>query len=235
MEQQDVRRNYDAQVSEPVKSSERISENAPQFTAAAVRRVLTTAIAGVGPFPGAAQMADRIHDANHGDEIASVKELMDTHVRLAAAQGLVTNLGGLVTAAMAIPANLAGMAFLQIRLTAGIMHLRGYDLYDARVQNAILAALLGEAKILELLREAKVPTTPMAIATAPMEDPKLGVVLANEVAAELVTRVGGKRLATTVARRTPLVGGFFGAGTDAYWTWQAGRYADREFLSRKRR
>jgi len=180
-------------------------------------------------------VADRVHDANHGDEIATIKELTDTHMRLAAAQGMATNLGGLVTAAMAIPANIAGLAFLQIRLTGAILHLRGYDVYDARVQNAILAALLGEAKILELLREAKVPTTPMAIAAAPVEDPQLCVVLAIEVAAELVTRVGGKRLATTVARRTPLVGGFFGAGTDAYWTWQAGRYADREFLSRRRR
>lgn len=222
-------------VSEPISASERISESAPQFTAVAVRRALTTAISGIGPFPGAVQVADRVHDANHGDEIATIKELTDTHMRLAAAQGMATNLGGLVTAAMAIPANIAGLAFLQIRLTGAILHLRGYDVYDARVQNAILAALLGEAKILELLREAKVPTTPMAIATAPVEDPQLGVVLANEVAAELVTRVGGKRLATTVARRTPLVGGFFGAGTDAYWTWQAGRYADREFLSRRRR
>ncbi|HNN47955.1 MAG TPA: hypothetical protein PKM12_03235, partial [Marmoricola sp.] len=112
---------------------------------------------------------------------------------------------------------------------------RGYDLYDARVQTAVLAALLGESKILELLRAARVPTTPMAIATAPVGDPQLSLVMANEVAAELVTRVAGKRLATTIARRTPLVGGFFGASTDAYWTWQAGRYADREFLSRRRR
>ena len=88
---------------------------------------------------------------------------------------------------------------------------------------------------MELLSELKVPTTPMAMATAPVADPRLGFVMANEVAAELVTKVAGKRLATTAARRTPLVGGVFGAGADGYLTWRAGRYVDREFLSRRRR
>ena len=32
-----------------------------------------------------------------------------------------------------------------------------------------------------------------------------------------------------------LVGGLVGAGTDAYYTWQIGRYADRELLPRTRR
>ena len=222
-------------MSESSNAPEQVGSAAPQFTANAVRRALDAAIGGIGPVPGAAQVAERIHNDQHGDEIATIKELIDVHVRMAAAQGLLTNLGGLVTATLAIPANITGLAFLQIRLIASIMHLRGYDLYDARVQTAVLSALLGESKILELLRAARVPTTPMAIATAPVGDPQLSLVMANEVAAELVTRVAGKRLATTIARRTPLVGGFFGASTDAYWTWQAGRYADREFLSRRRR
>jgi len=222
-------------VTESGGTPDRIGQAAPQFTAAAVRRALDAAISGVGPFPGAARAAEKIHNAADGEEIESVRELIDAHVRMAAAQGLVTNLGGLVTATVAIPANLAGLAFIQLRLTAGILHLRGYDLTDSRVHNAILATLLGEPKLLELLRQHKVPATPMAIATAPVEDPQLGLVLANESAAELLTRVGGKHLATAVARRVPLVGGVFGASTDAYWTWQAGRYADREFLSRKRR
>ena len=57
--------------------------------------------------------------------------------------------------------------------------------------------------------------------------------MANEVASELITRVAGKRLATTVGRRVPVVGGVVGAGTDGYVTWQIGRYVDREFLPRR--
>ena len=59
--------------------------------------------------------------------------------------------------------------------------------------------------------------------------------VSNEVAAELITRAAGKRLATTVGRRVPVVGGVVGASTDAFVTWKIGRYVDREFLPRARR
>ena len=49
-----------------------------------------------------------------------------------------------------------------------------------------------------------------------------------------VTRVVGKRLATTVGRRVPVVGGVVGAGADGFATWKVGRYADRELLPRRR-
>ena len=65
-------------------------------------------------------------------------------MRLAGAQGFVTNLGGLVTAAVAIPVNITGLALIQCRMIAGIAHLRGYDLDDPKVKNAILVCLLGE-------------------------------------------------------------------------------------------
>ena len=75
----------------------------------------------------------------------------------------------------------------------------------------------------------------MALATAPHHDPDLDRTLSAEVAAELITRVAGKRIATTVGRRVPVVGGVVGGGTDAWATWQIGRYASRELLPRVHR
>ena len=75
----------------------------------------------------------------------------------------------------------------------------------------------------------------MALATAPVHDPHLDSVMANEVAAELITGIAGKKVVTTVGRRVPVVGGLVGAGTDGYSTWRIGRYVDREFLPRHRR
>jgi hypothetical protein len=124
---------------------------------------------------------------------------------------------------------------IQCRMVAVILHLRGYDLDDKRTRNAILASLLGEERVLALVRRKKLPGTPMALATAPVHDPHLDNIMANEVAAELVTKVAGKRIATTVGRRVPVVGGLVGMGADGYSTWQIGRYVDREFLPRKRR
>ena len=50
------------------------------------------------------------------------------------------------------------------------------------------------------------------------------------VASDLIAKVAGKRLAITVGRRIPVVGGVVGMGADGYATWQIGRYADRELL-----
>ncbi len=159
-------------------------------------------------------------------------EVIENHVRYAGAQGFVTNIGGIATAAVTIPANIAGLALIQCRLVAGIAHLRGYDLTDPRVHNAILACILGEDTVKSLVRKKKLPAPPMAIATAPTHDPHLSKVMAAEVTSELLTKVAGKRVATTVGRRVPVVGGLVGMGADGYSTWQIGRYADRELRPR---
>ena len=156
-------------------------------------------------------------------------------MRYAGAQGFATNLGGLVTAAVAMPANIVGLSLIQCRMVAGIAHLRGYDLDDPRVRNAILAVILGEDDVQRLVKKKLIPAPPMAIATAPAHDPHLDQLMAAEVTSELLTRVAGKRAATLVGRRIPVVGGLIGAGTDGFVTWQIGRYADRELRPRTRR
>ena len=208
---------------------------APDLTAGFVHEALSRAIHGAGPFPGAAHAADKQLEEQGGDVDAAIHEVIENHVRYAGAQGFATNLGGVVTAALTIPANIAGLAMLQSRMVAGIAHLRGYELTDPRVHNAVLACMLGEDGIRSLVRKRKLPAPPMAIATAPTHDPQLSKVIAAEVTAELITRVAGKRVATTVGRRVPVVGGLFGAGADGFATWKIGRYADRELLSRTMR
>jgi hypothetical protein len=213
----------------------RITQLAPHVTAGFVHQALERAIAGVGPLDGAAMAAEKQLDEQKGEVEKAIHEVIENHVRLAGAQGFLTNIGGLVTMTFTVPANITGLALIQCRMVAGILHLRGYDLADKRVRNAILASMLGEERVLSLIRKKKLPGTPMALATAPVHDPHLDNIMANEVASELVTKVAGKRIATTVGRRVPVVGGLVGAGADGFATWQIGRYVDREFLPRNRR
>ncbi|HRI98397.1 MAG TPA: EcsC family protein [Nocardioides sp.] len=208
---------------------------APELTSSFVRQALHRAIAGVGPLPPAARAADAQLKEQKGDVDRGIHEVIENHVRYAGAQGFVTNLGGVVTMAVTIPANITGLALIQCRMVAGIAHLRGYDLDDPRVRNAILTCMLGEDTVTALIRERKLPAPPMALATAPLHDPDLDVVISAEVAAELVARVTGKKVATTFARKVPIAGGFIGLGVDAFATWQVGRYATRELLPRARR
>jgi hypothetical protein len=213
----------------------RIAQAAPGLTSSFVREALHRAIVGVGPLPSASRAAEAQLREQKGDVDAAVHEVIENHVRYAAAQGFVTNLGGLVTVALTIPTNITGLALIQCRMVAGIAHLRGHDLDDPRVRNAILTTLLGEDSVNGLVKKRKLPAPPMALATAPLHDPHLDTIISAEVAAELVTRVAGKKLATTIGRRIPIAGGFIGLGADAYATWKVGRYADRELLPRARR
>ena len=75
----------------------------------------------------------------------------------------------------------------------------------------------------------------MALATAPGYDAAMDQDVAAVVAADLIAKVAGKRLAVTVSRRIPVVGGVVGMSVDGYTTWQIGRYADRELLPLARR
>lgn len=210
------------------------SRSAPRAAAGLIRAVLDAAIEGRARVPGAAEVADRQRSVADGDAERAVHEVIEQHVRFAGAQGFVTSLGGIVVLPLSLPTNIAGMAVLQARMVAAIAHLRGYDLDDPRVRTAVAACLLGEDAVRELVHAGSLPSTPLAIATAPATDPGLPNRVAAEVGTVLTAQVGGKRLGTVVTRRVPILGGGVGAVVDAVATYRTGRYADREFPNRRR-
>jgi hypothetical protein len=213
----------------------KLVELAPGISSGVVQNALHRAIVGVGPLPGAAHAAEEQLEEQHGNVKRAVREVIENHVAYASVGGFATNIGGLVTMAVTLPANVAGLALIQCRMVAGIAHLRGYDLDDPRVRDAILVTLLGPDKVDRQVRQRRLPAPPMAIATAPVHDPELDRIAAAEVTSELLTRVAGKRLATTVGRKIPVVGGVVGASVDGWETLKVGRYASRELLPRARR
>ena len=210
----------------------KVTQMAPGLTQSFVREALHRAITGVGPLPPAAQAAEAQLREQHGNVDKAVREVIQNHVAYAGVEGFATNLGGLVTAAVVAPANIAGLALIQSRMVAGIAHLRGYDLEDPRVRNAILESILGEDAVVKMVKKKQLPAPPMAVATAPPHDPALDQTISTALANELIGRVIGKRLAITVGKRVPVVGGAVGLVADAWSTWRVGRYADKEFLPR---
>jgi len=195
------------------------------------RSLLDLAIDGRGRLQGAVAVARR-HLEHSADARRAVHDVIEQHVRLAGAQGFLTGLGGFAALPLALPANLTGLAVLQARMVAAIAHLHGYDLADARVRTAVTACLLGPDTVRELVAEGRLPSTPLAIATAPVHDPELDRRIAGELGTILAARVGGKRLGVTVARRLPLVGGGVGAVVDGIATHRIGRFAEAELPDR---
>lgn len=210
----------------------RLTDLAPGLTSSFVREALDRALHGAGPLLPAAEHAEKRLAERAGAVEKAVGDVVDHHVRYAGASGFVTNLGGLVTLAVTMPANLTGAALLQCRMVAGVAHLRGYDVEDPRVHNAVLVTVLGEDAVNRLIKRRHLPAPPMALATAPVHDPTLDAVVSAEVAKDLIARVTGRRLAVTVGRRVPGLGGVVGMGADGLATWKIGRYAERELRAR---
>jgi uncharacterized protein (DUF697 family) len=204
---------------------------APQ-AGGALRQILDVAIDGYRGFPGAEAVAKR-HRAKHPDDPEKIVDaIIDQHIRLAGVQGFLTSVGGLVTLPISLPANMTGLAVVQARMVAAIAALRGYDLSDPRVRTAVITCLLGADGVTDRLKKASLPTSPLAIATAPVFDPELDRQVSTEVTAELVARVSGKQMALAVARRVPLLGGAVGAGVDGWSTYKIGQYADTMLIRR---
>lgn len=202
---------------------------APALASRGARQFVDKAIDGFTGFPGARETARR-YLARRRDVDAAIRDVIDLHVRLAGAQGFVSNIGGVVTMAVAIPTNMAGIALLQLRMVAAIVHLRGYDLSDPRVRTAALMTLLGEDEVRAAVKRNELPGRPHDVAVASGDaDPSLVDRVGGQVTQALVTRVGGKHATLTVTKRVPVLGGAVSAGVDAYSTYTTGRYADREF------
>ena len=107
----------------------KVTQVAPQITAGFVQQALDRAIRGVGPLDGAAMAAEKQLDEQKGDVDKAIKEIIENHVRLAGAQGFLTNIGGLVDD--------GGRGARQHRRAGAdpvpdggrrSLHLRGYDL-----------------------------------------------------------------------------------------------------------
>ncbi|MEV6287928.1 EcsC family protein [Kribbella sp. NPDC051770] len=205
---------------------------APQAAAGILRQVLEIAIDGYQRFPGAEKIAETKLARSGDDVTVAIEAVIDQHIRLAGVQGFLTSIGGLVTLPVALPANLTGLAIVQARMVAAIAHLRGYDLGDPRVRTAVITCLLGEDGVTDRLKKANLPTSPLGIATAPVFDPELDRQVSGEVVGELIARISGKRMAITVTRRVPLLGGVVGGGVDGWSTYRIGQYADKSLVRR---
>ena len=199
---------------------------APGITGPAVREILGRAIDGIGPVRGAAASANRALEQAGGDTEAAIGSVITAHMRLAGTQGFLTNLGGLVTMAVTAPTNLAAVALVECHLAATVLYLRGYDLSDPSVRDAVLVCLLDDDARRSLAKDAKVDVSPQALVTG-RHGPEVRKLIARAVVGELVAGVGGKRLAAFAAKRIPVLGGAVGGAGDAWATRRVGREAAR--------
>ena len=184
----------------------------------------TSVLPGLG---SAEQLAAR-YLTEHGSSEAAIDALIRRQTAFAGATGVVTNLGGIVALPVSIPANLASVLLIQLRMVAAIAHLRGYDVSDDRVRTAAYLCLAGSAGG-SALQEAGVALG-TRISTRLLSHAS-GAVLSRikqAVGLRLVAQAGSSGL-VNLAKFVPVLGGVVGGSIDALVTRGIGAVAKQYF------
>lgn len=185
-------------------------------------KLLQVGIDGKSSFDSAEQIAAKALQESGGDQEKAIKEIISDTRKLAAANGFVTGLGGFVTMAVALPANVAGFYLLSTRMVAAVAKVRGYDLRDPGLRTAILLTLVG-ADANDIINKAGVVATGRLAGLAAHQLPPPVLMVVNKaVGFRLIGQVGDK-LAARIGKAIPFAGGFIGAGMD---TWMLHKVAD---------
>lgn len=166
--------------------------------------------------------------ARYGDAEAAISALIVWHTGQAGAAGLLTGLGGALTLPVAMPAHLLSTLYIQVRLTAAIAHLRGWNIRSDEVRLAAFACLAG-ATAAGRLKQAGIaagaPLVQQAISRLPSDLLKH---FGGAVGSQIVARAGRHGL----MRLLPLLGGIVSGGFDAAATRVIGDAAKRLFPAR---
>src|SRR5579864_433836 len=185
------------------------------------------AVGGVPTLDGAGDLAARYRQRYPLPDDA-IDALIKWQMAKAGTAGFVSSVGGVLTLPVALPASLASVTYIQLRMIAAIAHLRGHDIADDRVRTLALACL-GGASIVDMIKD-------------------LGARLGAQMAHQALTRLSGESLkqinaaiacrlfaATGIAapinltKLVPVIGGLISGGLDAGVTQTYGKTAKHLF------
>jgi hypothetical protein len=159
----------------------------------------------------------------------AIKSLIRWQQGKAGANGFAAGLGGIIVMPVAIPANLASVMYMQIRMIAAIAYIRRYDLKDDQVQTFVYACLTGQSaselvkqsgiKIAQKVGEAQIKRIPGEVIKQ----------INQKVGFRLVTKFGEKGV-INLGKVVPLLGGVVGGVFDASSTYLIGKAAEKTFI-----
>jgi uncharacterized protein (DUF697 family) len=142
-----------------------------------------------------------------------VDSLIRWQVAKASASGFTMGMGGLMTMPLTIPANIASVIYIQIRMISAIAHMGGYDINSDKVKSMVYICMVGNGAK-ELLKDVGV---------------KVGQELLTKVISRLTVKIGEKS-ASSLSKAVPLVGGVIGGSIDAASTRVVGKIAKKIFI-----
>lgn len=208
---------------------------AKDLTEGAIMRALDfaydKAVNGVVGMDSASEIAESYMKVE-GSKIDQANSLIRWQNTKAGTSGFLTGLGGIIVMPVTIPANIASVMYVQVRMIAAIAHLGGHDLKDDRVKALVYACLTGNAAK-DIMKDIGIVVgrklTENAIKNV---SGKTITAINQKVGFRLLTKFGEKG-AINLGKAIPLVGGIVGATFDSVTTNIIGNIARDTFISTK--
>jgi len=148
----------------------------------------------------------------------------------AGTSGFITGLGGIITLPVAIPANVASVMYVQIRMIAAIAHMGGHNLNDDRVRSLVFVCLTGNAAK-DILKDVGIVVGKKLAENAIKNiSGKTITAINKKVGFRLLTKFGEKG-AINLGKTIPLFGGIVGATFDSMTTNTIGNIARDTFIT----
>ena len=188
------------------------------------------AVQGVAGLDSAYDLADD-YLKQEGSLHAQVNSLIRWQNTKAGTSGFLTGLGGIITLPVAIPANVASVMYVQIRMIAAIAHMGGYNLNDDRVKSLVFLCLTGNAAK-DILKDVGIVVGKKLAENAIKNiSGKTIIAINKKVGFRLLTKFGEKGV-INLGKAIPLLGGVVGATFDSVSTNTVGNIARNTFISK---
>lgn len=175
------------------------------------------------------EMAEEYLKKNNGNIEEAVDAMVRWQVTAAATAGFVTSLGGLPTMLITLPANIAGVMAIQLRLIGAIAHMTGSHEETEERKTGMYLCLLGTEASNVLSKTAAQFAIKFTTATLKKLSGEVLTKINQAVGFRLVTKFGTKGL-VNLHKAIPLIGGFVGGSVDALSTYAIAQAAKALFL-----
>lgn len=214
-------------------SDEEVSEQEQQEKGSKMLSVMDWAFEkATGNIPGigsSSEMAKKYLD-KYGSVNAAINHLVNWQITSSATTGFVTSFGGLPTMAITLPANIAGVMAIQLRMIGAIAELGGFHEETEEKKTGMYLCLLGSQAgdvLSKTANQFAVKFTTASLKKLP------GTVLTKinqAVGFRLFTKFGSKGL-VNIHRAIPVLGGVVGGSVDALSTYSIAKAAKALFLN----
>ena len=165
------------------------------------------------------------------DSVAEAAEaFMQNQVKKCTVSGFVTGLGGLLTIPVTVPANIASVLYVQMRMIACLAYMGGYDVRSREVKTMMYACLAGVSlnliikelgkklgservdKLLDKIPESSLPS------------------ISQKIYSQLAVKTGAKVGSGTLGKAIPFIGGIVNGALDYVETKKLADRAHEMFI-----